>query len=228
MPRRIAISDIHGCSITFGTLVKRLGLQPGDELFLLGDFIDRGADSKGVIDRVWDLAAQGIRTHCLRGNHEQMLLDHIDEPEYGDFWLYNGGRQTLASFGVEFARDLPATYVDWMRELPLYLETSGYLLVHAGIDFRSEAPLQEESALLWWRNWYDTIDRDWLGDRIVIHGHTPRSRHLIKNQLQKLDYQPVLNIDAGCVFSHSGMGHLCAFDLDEQQVYFEPRVATRA
>ncbi len=228
MPRRIAISDIHGCAATFDSLVDRLGLEAGDELFLLGDFIDRGANSKGVIDRIWKLAVQGLQTHCLRGNHEQMLLDYIEQPEYGNVWLYNGGLQTLKSFGVKVAHELPDSYVDWMRALPLYRETPGYLLVHAGIDFRSADPLVEDSALLWLRNWYDAIDRDWLGDRIVVHGHTPRPHILIKNQLQKLDYQPVLNIDAGCVFDHRGMGYLCAFDLDERQVYFELRRGERS
>lgn len=224
MPRRIAVSDIHGCIQTFQTLLQRLEVQPEDELFLLGDFIDRGPGSKQVIDLVWDLADRGVKTHCLRGNHEQMLLDAVEVAHQHRMWQFNGGKETMQSFGVDRIEGIPDRYLEWMNALPLYLESPGYLMVHAGIDFRSEAPLEDEAALLWLRDWYDRIDRDWLGDRIVIHGHTPRPSPLIRRQIKRVELIPALNVDSGCVFTMKGMGCLCAFDLDARTYFFQPNV----
>ena len=227
MPRRFAISDIHGCAATFETLLERINVQAEDELFLLGDFIDRGPGSKEVIDRVWALTAAGVKVRCLRGNHEQMLLDAATQTNGLRVFVFNGGQETMASFGVSRPQDIPDAYLEWMDALPLYLETPGYLMVHAGIDFRSEAPLEDEAALLWLREWYDRIDREWLDDRIVIHGHTPRPSYLLRRQVERLELIPAVNIDAGCVFTYQGLGHLCAFDLDARQYYFEPNVDRR-
>ena len=70
---KFAISDIHGCAKNFKALLDRISLSLGDELYLLGDYIDRGPDSKGVIDHVWQLQKTGHTVHCLCGNHEQRL-----------------------------------------------------------------------------------------------------------------------------------------------------------
>lgn len=227
MPRRFAISDIHGCVATFETLLRRIDLQAGDELFLLGDFIDRGPDSKAVIDRVWALSEEGLKVQCLRGNHEQMLLDATSTKDRREMFLFNGGSKTLESFGVGRVSDVPKPYREWMDALPLYLESPGYLMVHAGIDFRSEAPLEDDAALLWLRDWYHRIDRDWLAGRIVIHGHTPTAAKLLRRQVEFLEHVPALNIDAGCVFATRGLGYLCAFDLDARRHYFEPNLDRR-
>jgi len=76
--KKYVISDIHGCAKTFKALVDRISFSREDELYLLGDYIDRGPDSKGVIDHIWDLLETGYTVHCLTGNHEQMFLHAID------------------------------------------------------------------------------------------------------------------------------------------------------
>ena len=79
--KQYAIGDIHGCSKTFKELLDKIGLIEGDELYLLGDYIDRGPDSKGVIDTIFELREKGFKVICLRGNHESMLLDALKNRE---------------------------------------------------------------------------------------------------------------------------------------------------
>ena len=75
--------------------------------------------------------------------------------------------------------------------------------------------------MLWIRNWYENIDYNWLGDRIIVHGHTPISKIFIKSMFEDLKKNQYLDIDAGCVFQRHGYGDLCAVDLTNQKLYFE-------
>ena len=123
--RRIAISDIHGCIYSFKALLDKLAFSSTDELYLLGDFIDRGHDSKGVIDLLWELQESGHQIHCLRGNHDQMLLDALSNQEALYNWLRAGGGITLRSFGATFLEEIPQPYIDFIKELPYYIEIPG-------------------------------------------------------------------------------------------------------
>jgi serine/threonine protein phosphatase 1 len=91
--KKFAISDIHGCNRTFNEVLQKTGLNKDDQLFLLGDYIDRGPDSKGVIDTIFNLQNEGYQVHCLRGNHEQMLMDAWQKNDfhYTRRWLMHGG-----------------------------------------------------------------------------------------------------------------------------------------
>ena len=223
--RQFAISDIHGHLKTFKALLHRLDFTVHDELFLLGDFIDRGPDSKGVIDHVEELMATGHRVHCLRGNHEQMVLDAEFGNDTWRAWLKYGGRETCVSFGTQGEWFVPEPYERWMKELPLYLSTSGYLFVHAGIDTGLEDPLADRAGMLWSRDWYDTINKDWLDGRIIIHGHTPCSRAEIERSITTLDRLPAINIDNGCFAPASrGMHHLCALELGTHDLTFQENI----
>jgi serine/threonine protein phosphatase 1 len=222
--RQFAISDIHGYLNTFKALLERIAFSPEDELFLLGDFIDRGPDSKGVIDHVKALKAAGHHIHCLRGNHEQMAIDAPTDFSTRTAWLRYGGKETCASFDT---RDftVPDDYLEWMTELPFYLLTEGYLFVHAGIDTYKTHPLADFKSMLWARNWSDKIDREWLGDRIIVHGHTPTPYQDIQLSLHTLEYLPVINIDAGCFAKNkSGLGYLCALELGSHALTFQENV----
>lgn len=215
--KRIAISDIHGCAITFNALIKKLGLQAWDELYLLGDYIDRGPDSKGVIDTIWSMQQSGLNVHCLRGNHEQLLLDAVNTRP--DDCM---DAPMLRSFRVSKNSQVPDKYLDWMSGLAHYFELPDYILVHAGINFEATAPLEDRHSLLWLRNWYDQIDREWLGSKIIVHGHTPVRHSDIKLRVRLLNAIPALDIDAGCVFSnYIELGYLCAFDLDSRELHWQ-------
>jgi len=146
MPR-YAISDIHGCPKTFRKLLFEINLNQTDELFLLGDYVDKGPDAMGVIQMIWDLESRGYQITCLRGNHERMFTNEVARGEHS---------------GV-----IPRRYHEeacrWMLGLDYYAETPGYFLVHAGLNFRHVDPLEDTYSMLWIRYWYDEIDRDWLG-----------------------------------------------------------------
>lgn len=218
--RKFAISDIHGCLKTFEALLDEIQFSTSDELYILGDYIDRGPDSKGVIDLIWKLEQEGYHVRCLRGNHEQMLLDILDQPSRS----YDpGDEQLLDSFRVNHAMRIPEKYIKWCRQLPYYFEVDEYLLVHAGFNFNIDDPLSDTHAMMWIRNWRADIDREWLNGRIVVHGHTPTPRHAIEIYLQTLAYTPELIIDNGCVYHgrHEQLGELCALDLGERKLTFQ-------
>jgi serine/threonine protein phosphatase 1 len=172
MKRQFAISDIHGCLRTFEALLDQIAFSKADELYLLGDYVDRGPDSKGVIDKIWHLQSEGYVVKCLAGNHERVILDS-ERIERINGWQGLGHDTFLESFGVKKLYEVPQKYFDWMANLPYHFEIPGFILVHAGIDSRSENPLENPNVLLWIRNWYDQINYEWLEDRTIIHGHTP-------------------------------------------------------
>ena len=224
--KRFAISDIHGCLKTFKALLKQIGFSKEDELYLLGDFVDRGPDSKGVIDHVWKLQQEGHAVFCLKGNHEQMFLDAVHNINARGHWLKYGGWQTLESFQVQQITDIPKEYISWFKDLPHYLRTDGYFLVHAGLNFRIKNPMEDEVAMLWERNWYHQINHQWLDNRLIVHGHTPTKKLIIQNNLSQLMHTPVINIDAGCVFNTRGYGDLCALNLDNRVLHFHENIDT--
>ena len=213
---RYAISDIHGCNRTFRRLLQTIQFSTNDQLFLLGDYIDRAPDSKGVIDTIFELRDCGHTVHCLRGNHEQMMLDALDQGDQEHRqWLRNGGLQTLQSF----QGNISDRHLQWLDKLPLYFELKDYWLVHAGFDFTK--PLRDANAMLWSRRWYPAIDYEWLGTRTILHGHTPIIRPMMEQQLESIAQNQYLDIDGGCVFGRRKYGYLCAFHLDTKRLTFQ-------
>lgn len=229
--RNIAISDIHGCRNTFYQLLDKIAFSLSDRLYILGDYVDRGPDSKGVIDLIRQLQKQGYRITCLKGNHEELVLRAAN----GDFrflekWLITDGKDTMDSFGVSSCADIPAAYLQWMDALPYFLEVDNYILVHAGLDFRLDDPFSDTREMCWLRNWYENIRYDWLAARVIVHGHTPVDLETIENQFIHLKNVQYIDIDAGCVYGdprywkQEGLGHLCAFDLSNRILYFQENV----
>ena len=105
--KKYAISDIHCCLETFKKLLQKIKYSKQDELYILGDLIDRGPSSKGVIDYIFELKAQGFKVECTRGNHEQMMLDGIYDLDKRRRWLINGGSNTVESFNVNDLKEIP-------------------------------------------------------------------------------------------------------------------------
>lgn len=207
---RYAITDIHGCARTFQHLLGEIDFGREDELFLLGDYIDRGPDSKGVLEYIWQLQGEGYAVRCLRGNHEQMLIEALSHGRGA--WDYSPRR-----------RDRKQT-LHWMSQLPYYLETPGYLLVHAGLSFEERDPLADQQAMLWARDWETTLDRSWLGERIVVYGHTPRPATEVAAEVASMAERQLVCLDAGCAMHFPGMGTLAALNLDTREVRFLARL----
>jgi serine/threonine protein phosphatase 1 len=199
----VAIGDVHGCAdLLEQALAPYLG--SGAELVFLGDLIDRSPDRDGdrrVVERVRQLQEQpdahGLAgVTVLRGNHEQMLLDALHEPDAGDateLWAWNGGDPAF----LPVARD----HQDWLETLPLTAIRGDYLFVHAGV--RPEVPLSEQQAddLLWIRRPF--LTRNHGLPYTVVHGHTFRSDYSITRLPHRI------GIDTGAFLS----GRLTALPL---------------
>lgn len=221
--RIFAISDIHGCKKTFVELLNQIGLNKSDQLYLLGDYIDRGADSKGVLDKIMDLQTEGYHIRCLRGNHEQMMLKAPSDINMYRAWKMNGGTICMQSFNAESIYDIPQKYFDFIRNCHHYLKKDNFLFVHAGLNLESPTPLLDKKSLLWIRKWEEKGDLSKLDGKKVIHGHTPQKRSAIEERFEafaKGDY-PVLNIDCGCPYPKEGYQQLCAIELTKMQLFFQ-------
>ena len=209
--RLIAIGDIHGCFDSFQKLVeKEIVLNPDDKLILLGDYIDRGNQSRKVVDYIIELQIKGFDIIPLLGNHESMLLDTIDDYRFSVNWFLNGGEITLESFGIRSLKELDKQYIDFFRSLQLYFSVDQFLFVHAGFNDEIENPFGDKSQMIWARR--EEYTNPVLKDRIIIHGHTPIPVSLCKQLIQ--ENSRVINIDTGCVYSHKeGYGQLSAVEL---------------
>lgn len=211
-----AIGDIHGELPLLEELLDEVRWdahkQPGDDhkLIFIGDYVDRGLHSRGVIDLVMG-GIDGFETICLRGNHEQVFLDFLEEPslERAESWRrdFVGGKETLASYGLNLEEmvallasggkvadhlaDIPQDHIDFIKALPHYHHEPGYMFVHAGIMPGVALDAQRERDLLWIRETFldDTSDHG----RVIVHGHsTRREPEAMSNRI---------NIDTGaCLF----------------------------
>jgi len=192
--RVYAVGDIHGCLDRLTELHAAIGddlaARPVPEPLLLhiGDYVDRGEDSAGVVA----LLAQGsplpgVRCVNLTGNHEAMMLEALagDDAAAAVNWLTNGGADALHSWGVP--RAVPATawrsyipdvHVAFLTKLSLSHRAGGYLFVHAGIRPGVAIAAQERRDLLWIREPFLSWKRDF--DAVVVHGHTPRAKPDVK------------------------------------------------
>lgn len=224
--RKIAITDIHGCHLTFKKLVHDVvQLTLTDELYLLGDYIDRGPGAKEVFDYIFELKNAGHKVRCLKGNHEQVLIECIEGQGKFSDWLRFGGRMTLDSFHVEYPNQIAPKYLNFINELEYYIEVDDYILVHAGLNFMAEDPLKDRSGMLWSRDWEAYANIKWLAGRRIIYGHTPIMRHVLEYNLSRFHQRPLLNIDAGCYGTYvPGYGHLSAFDMTNQKLFFQENI----
>lgn len=226
--RRFVISDIHGCNKTFNEALDKIGLNKEDQLYLLGDYIDRGPDSKGVIDTIFHLQDNGYDIKCLKGNHEQMLIDawHKMDFSYTRRWLFHGGAQTVESFGGFGIEKIGQRYRDFLQGLKHSFSLEKEILVHAGLGFKQkENPLDDEHSKLWIRNWYKDINYQWLGEKKIIHGHTPRDIAEIQNMMGRIDIDKFLDIDAGCCYINvNGLGYLCVLEMEKMNIFFQKNV----
>jgi serine/threonine protein phosphatase 1 len=219
--RRFAISDIHGCAKTFTALLEKIELQKEDHLFLLGDYIDRGNDSKGVIDKILQLTADGYKIDCLLGNHEWMLMNSITDYRKFDNWMKNGGSITLDSYKIsemDYMKKLPQEHVQFFRSLKYFIELDDYYLVHAGFNIKEADPLNDYESMLWIRDWDKNLKPGQLNGKKIIHGHNARVITKLFDDLKNKNGR-VFNIDCGCVYdSAHRLGVLCAFNMNDTTI----------
>ena len=153
--RTLAIGDIHGSNIALKALSEYVGFRSDDVIVTLGDYIDRGPDSKGVIDSLIELG-QTHQLINLKGNHEVMMENALLSEQERYFWLYNGGEATMQSFELQppllAADDISPVYWDFIKSCKPYYETENHILVHAGLEPETDLEHQEENFTLWQRS----------------------------------------------------------------------------
>jgi serine/threonine protein phosphatase 1 len=221
--RVLVVGDIHGCRHELDVLLAGLAPGAGDTLVFLGDYVDRGPDVHGVIERLLAVADdRTIRSIFLRGNHEDMLLAYLGrDGQYGEAFLANGGDVTLRSYGVEgrgtpgrFEAALPRRHLDFILATRLLHVEGDFVMAHAGVDPNRALDAQETHDLLWIRD--EFIARPHGLGKTVIFGHTPMADVLVD-----LPYK--IGIDTGCVYG----GMLTALELPALTLHAVRRSARR-
>jgi serine/threonine protein phosphatase 1 len=149
--RLFAVGDIHGCLAAFDDLLKWVRPTPDDVVVALGDFVDRGPDTRGVLDRLIELK-QKLNLICLRGNHEQMMVEaRRGGRSEKKMWLGVGGMQALGSYGpAATLDDVPHTHWDFLENgLVDYHETDHFIFTHATVLCDLDVADQPDYALRW-------------------------------------------------------------------------------
>jgi len=225
--KRYVVADVHGSAKTLWALVEdNLKLKDYDQLFLLGDYIDRGSGNAKVLDFILDLHIAGFQVYPLRGNHEQMLLD-----AWSKFAVQSAVAPQKQSFMIE-ANDLldnkghlPDKYLNLLVSLPYYFELDNFYLVHAGFDFRSANPFEDYHSMLWLRTFSQNPT-----PKTIVHGHQITSLAEIAQAVQSR--RRIVPLDNGCFYRSGmrnlrkkpadvGLGHLCALELDSWQLFVQ-------
>jgi serine/threonine protein phosphatase 1 len=194
--RILAVGDIHGCLDKLVTLMETVDIDhDNDTLVFIGDYIDRGPQSKEVVDYLIELADQQSRVVFLKGNHEQMLQMYLSGEDRLNF-LANGGHATLDSY-FKASRSaetgpIPKTHLDFFDNLRPYYETKDYIFVHAGLKAKIPLGEQDEWDMFWIRDEFIYSDFD-FGKRIIF-GHTPFREPLV--------FDNKIGIDTGAVYGN--------------------------
>lgn len=212
--RLYAIGDVHGCDTMLAGAHDRIAADLAERpvadhrIVHVGDYVDRGPASDAVLARLARLSRDDSRVVCLRGNHDQLMLDFLDDPVAdGALWLMNGGDRTLANYGIDsrgwqesnqrladlgdrLAGVIPAGQRAFLENLPETARFGDFFFCHAGI--RPGVPLdaQVRRDLIWIRD--DFLDDPRDHGVVVVHGHTPQ---------RQPEFRPNrINIDTGAVF----------------------------
>lgn len=236
MQKLWVIPDIHGNAITLRTLIEeQIKPSRSDRLFFLGDYIDRGPDSKGVIDYIVNLQEDEYNVVTLRGNHEDYLLRTFDNETFQkNFlgipysntlkkeWFKYGGRETLKSFGVQNVHEIPEKYIVWIRNLDYYVQAGSFVLVHAGLNFLTEDPFSDKHSMMWIKD-FKVIPQK-IGYKKVIHGHVPVSLDFIE-LLRTSEKFGFIDLDNGIYMpGKNGFGNLVALELTSMEMKIQPNV----
>lgn len=226
--RIYAIGDIHGRADLLSNLIDLIDQDAAEyegsaSIIFLGDYIDRGFQSRQVIDLILSGRLSNYDVYCLKGNHEEAMLQFIADPEFGPRWASYGGRETLVSYGVRPPRSqtrledwrdvhaslvssLPSEHEQFLLQLMPSVRIGRYGFVHAGLRPGVPFDQQVERDLYWIRE--EFLNDTKPLDVIVVHGHTPVDKPFWDSRR--------INVDTGAYIS----GKLTAVRLEENTVAF--------
>ncbi len=213
----MAIGDIHGCYEQLYLLITEIiDLKKDDKLVMLGDYIDRGPDSKGVLDLIMDLVSENFDIIPLMGNHEDMMLNAPGSAINNYNWMMNGGGETLQSFDVLSASEIDGRYMDFLSAMSRYHIRGDFIFVHGGFNDELDDPFSDEYSMLWERRFEYTSPV--FRDKVIVHGHRPHPLDELQKQIE--GSPSVINLDTGCVYGKErGLGDLTAIDLLSMKLY---------
>ncbi len=210
--RQIFIGDVHGHYLGLNNLLDTIAPSQADELYFLGDLVDRGPNSSSVVELV---KSHGYA--CILGNHEEMMLGALaqaSDPSNLLAWSSCGGEETLSSYRSNTQLE---EHLAWMASLPLYLDLGEVWLVHAGVDPNLPLDLQSHYQFCWVRREFHSSPVPYFPDKLIVAGHT------ITFTLPGIAPGQVaagagwLDIDTGAY--HRRSGWLTALDWTEQIIY---------
>lgn len=214
---RYVIGDIHGGAKTLKALLATLNLRQSDHLFTLGDYVDRGPDSKGVLDTIMALIESSFNVTPLCGNHDDMMLSAIIDPEdnFARPWFSDWGD----SFGIRNPEEISEKYVNFLKSLSMIAVEHDYVLVHAGLAFNATDPIADSLSnhKLWQES--GVPDRRRLGGRVVVTGHQiqpiPAMNHSLNTDRIYLD-------NGAYTGDLPEFGNLVALNLDTKKLILQP------
>jgi len=190
--RVYAVGDIHGCSTLLDQLHARIAADAAPSsaekrIIYLGDYVDRGPDSKGSIERLLHAVPAGLTPVYLKGNHDGALLDFVEDSESYRAWRNYGAPATLLSYGIRpplydsleafeaarvaLSRAIPLEHLQFLRNLDLTFVLGDYVFVHAGLRPGISIERQQEQDLLWIRD--EFLSSGATFEKFVVHGHSP-------------------------------------------------------
>jgi serine/threonine protein phosphatase 1 len=198
------LSDIHGCRKELNLILNTILSKNSNPHFIfLGDYVDRGKDSKGVVSDLIDLS-KDYKCIFLKGNHEDMLLDRtLGKNAQGNRWDRNGNDATISSYGN--LQNILKVHGDFYQNLKLTFETKEFLFVHGGLEPNVPLEKQNEERMLWIR--HEFIDSDFDFGKIILYGHTPEFP--IRIGFKKIC------VDTGCVYGN----YLTALQLNKFEYF---------
>ena len=209
--RKFVVGDIHGCYKTFKALIKqKIKLKKKDQLFLLGDYVYRGPESKKTLNYIIKLIKKGFKVYPLRGNHEQVLLDATQNKKTLN-WIELKNPEMLKN------KNLRKKHRKFLNSLPFYYELDNFFLVHACFNFSVKNPFQDTETMLWGRNF--EYNSKILKGKTLIHGHQPEAFEKIAKNIE--NKEKIIGLDNGVCYTkkhkyydYTKMGKLCALNLD--------------
>ena len=225
MTRTIAIGDIHGCAIALQTLLDEIKPTRDDTIVGVGDYVDRGMDSAGVLEILTNLIST-CRFIPLIGNHELMMYKglHSKKKREFDFWCQHGGDATLASYGGRI-ENIPQYHNTFLSHCLRYYETDTHFFIHANYD--ADLPLAEQlDEVIFWQHIRDFPPGLHISGKIAVVGHTPQLDGEIRDlgHVKIIDtycygdqWLTALDVDNGTIWQANNLGELRMDKLKAQE-----------
>lgn len=224
--RILAISDIHACYTTFMTLIEQLRLQRNDNLFITGDMINRGKDTKKLIKTLIALKKDGFHIFPTRGNHEEELISAFTSQSQELVAIYTKylaltSKTHPDKWLIKKDGTMKSKYFAFFTELPYFYSVENVYFVHGGFNFSLTNPFEDTHSMVHYRKEYN--EQLLPPNMRIVHGHTPTPLGVIEQSVA--NNSRVINIDNGCVMKKSvNFGNLVCLDVRAMELFVQPNV----